>query len=71
MDELKGGWMFRELSFLFIFRGVGTRLGETPPLPCDPGGGVSWGQWKQSRKAPDFQSAFSLSLVDSSHHPGA
>lgn len=31
MDELKGGWIFRELSFLFIFRGVGTRLGEILP----------------------------------------
>ena len=36
MDELKGGWLFRELSFLFFlffffFRGMGTRLGETLP----------------------------------------
>ena len=30
MDELKGGWMFRELSFFFS-RGIDTRLGEIVP----------------------------------------
>ena len=70
--------MFRELSFLFFlffffFQGNGYQAGRDSPLPRDPGGGVSWGHWKQSRrKAPCFQSAFSApSSVDSSQHPGA
>lgn len=62
--------MFRELSFLFIFRGVGTRLGEILPSHVILEEVFLGGNGSQ--ESPDFQSAFSApSSVDSSHHPGA